>query len=128
MRLVAPERWMIRWSCASRGSISGSVAAAVTILSAKVLSLPVGGRGARCPPPRVVILGDRLLVDASDRDGLLGMGAVVGGECRLHPHHVVLLLGEVQLRDLLQAAGRALLHAHQAALAVLGANRVVPVL
>src|SRR6266511_5203718 len=130
MRLVVPERWMIRWSCASTGSISGSVAAAVTILSAKVLSLPVAvavaGRVAR-GPPRGVVLCDRLLVDAGDRDGLLGVGAVVGGEGRLHPRHVV-LLGEVQLRDLLQAAGRALLHAYQAALAVLGADRVVPVL
>src|SRR5215218_5632135 len=129
MRLVVPERWMIRWSCASRGSISGSVAAAVTMLSAKVLSLPVaaGGRAVRGPAPGGVIFGDRLLVDAGDRDRLLGVGAVVGREGRLHPLHVV-LVGEVQLRDLLQAAGGALLHAHQAALAVPGADRVVPVL
>src|SRR6266545_4632002 len=83
MRLVVPERWMIRWSCASTGSISGSVAAAVTILSAKVLSLPVAvavaGRVAR-GPPRGVVLCDRLLVDAGDRDGLLGVGAVVGAD------------------------------------------------
>src|SRR4029077_4441726 len=81
-----------------------------------------GGRGAGG-----VVLGDRFLDQLAGERRLLGVGPVVGRERRLHPGDVGRVV-EVHFRDLLQAAGRAFLHADEASLAVGGADRVVPVL
>src|ERR1700733_10248555 len=81
-----------------------------------------GGYLARC-----VVLGDRFFDQLPGERRLLGVCAVVGREGRLHPGHRVRLV-EIHLGHLFQAAGRALLHADQAALAVGGADRVVAVL
>src|SRR5215469_11421061 len=74
-----------------------------------------------------VVFGDGFLDELAGERRLLGVGPVVGRERRLHPGDIGGVV-EVHFRHLLQAAGRALLHAHEASLAVRGADRVVPVL
>src|SRR5256886_10101842 len=74
-----------------------------------------------------VILGDGFLDELPGERRLLGVRPVVWRERRLHPGHVGRVV-EIHFRDLLQAAGRALLHADEPPLAVGGADCVVPVL
>src|SRR5215472_18832726 len=89
--------------------------------------LVAGGTGARRCRARRVVLGDGLLDELLGERRLLGVRALVRGERGLHPDHAGRVV-EVQFRRLFQAAGRAFLHADQAALTVGRAYRVAPVL